>query len=124
MRFLNFLLALLFVVPTFGAATRTIDGDTIRSSDASKTYSLPSITGPVMVSTGLVQEVPTGTVNGTNLSFTLSFSPAQTASVEVYVNGLLQKQTTHYTISGSTITFTSGNAPATASDIVVSYSRF
>ena len=105
-----------------GATTRTVDADTIRSSDASKTYALPSITGPIMVSTGLVEETPTGTINGSNTSFTISNTIANTASVVLYQDGLTQIYTTDYTISGTTLTMVT--APAAGQSLRIKYSRY
>ena len=53
------------------------------------------------------QEIPTGTVDGVNDDFTLSSVPARSKSVIVFINGILQAQGAHYSISGSTITFSS-----------------
>lgn len=65
-----------------------------------------------------VTETPTGTVDGSNVTFVLSNPPA-TGQVVLSINGLIQKKTTDYTISGSTITFTS--APPTGSNIQAFY---
>lgn len=66
-------------------------------------------------------EVPSGTVNGSNQAFTLAFTPLENDAVNVFINGLFQKPTTHYTISGTTITFVT--APAVGQDVVVYYIR-
>ena len=66
-------------------------------------------------------EVPSGTVNGSNVTFTLAFAPLENDAVTVHLNGLMLKPTTHYSISGSTITFVS--APAVGQDVVVYYIR-
>lgn len=50
------------------------------------------------------RETPSGTINGTNVSYTLANSPVA-GSEEVYLNGLLQTAGDDYTISGSTITY-------------------
>lgn len=50
------------------------------------------------------RETPSGTINGTNTSFTLSTTPI-IGTEEVYLNGLAQYQTEDYTISGATITY-------------------
>ena len=68
-----------------------------------------------------VQEQPSGTINGANLSFTLGSAPANSAMVMVFVNGIYQIPSTHFSVSGTTLTFTSGNAPATGSDVRVAY---
>lgn len=51
-------------------------------------------------------EVPSGTVNGSNVTFGLTAAPSPTTSLKVYINGLRQKQGggEDYTLSGSTIT--------------------
>lgn len=66
-------------------------------------------------------ETPSGTVNGSNTTFTIANVPLETEAVQVFKNGLLQRLTTDYTFSGTTITFV--NAPATASDLQVHYIR-
>jgi hypothetical protein len=104
---------------SWGAATRTIDADTIRSSDATKSY---NVFTQVPVGASLIQEVPSGTVNGSNQSFTISYSPVSTASVMLYLDGMLQKQTTDYTISGSSISIVT--APAAGQSLLVIYSRY
>jgi hypothetical protein len=48
-------------------------------------------------------EVPTGAVDDVNQTFTLASTP-QTGSVQLYLNGVRQQVTTHYTITGLTIT--------------------
>ena len=49
-------------------------------------------------------ETPTGTINGSNQTFTLTYTPSPATSLKVYVNGQRQVLTTDYTLSGSTIT--------------------
>ena len=51
------------------------------------------------------QEIPTGTVNGVNSAFTLSATPVFAQAVIVFLDGIVQAQGAHYTISGTTITF-------------------
>lgn len=77
--------------------------------------------GNRFINEGFVEEVPSGTVNGSNLVFTLSFTPEDSAGVNVFVNGLLQKVTTHYSVSGATLTFVA--APALAQDVFVTYTK-
>lgn len=66
-----------------------------------------------------IQESPAGTVNGSNVSFTLSQAPAETDFVEIYVNGLFQRNGVDFTVSGTTVTMTT--APATESTIWATY---
>lgn len=66
-----------------------------------------------------VQETPSGTVNGSNVTFTIANTPLEDDAVLVIVNGLIQQRGAgnDYTISGTTITF--NTAPATASTLLV-----
>lgn len=51
-----------------------------------------------------VDETPSGTVNGSNTSFSLAQMPLENDSVELYIDGLKLTYTTDYTISSQTIT--------------------
>lgn len=55
-----------------------------------------------------LQEAPTGTVNGSNVTFTLSQTPAANFCVNLSLDGVTQRQGAglEYTISGTTITMT------------------
>jgi hypothetical protein len=64
-------------------------------------------------------ETPTGTVNGVNTVFTTA-ATYKTGSLTVYVNGLRQKKTTHWTETSGT-TFTMNQAPATGDLVTVDY---
>lgn len=70
----------------------------------------------------IFNEVPSGTVNGTNPTFTLAHSPASgTSSILLSVNGVIQTPTTQYTISGATITFQVGAIPIVSDSILATY---
>ena len=60
-------------------------------------------------------ETPTGAIDGTNVTFTLANTPANTASVIIVLGGLTQFNGIDYTVSGSTVTFTT--APIVGSTI-------
>lgn len=64
-------------------------------------------------------EVPTGTVNGSNTVFTLSTTPVANASVIMVLDGVTQTNGTDYTVSGTTVTFTT--APTTGTEVVAIY---
>jgi len=66
-----------------------------------------------------IDETPSGSVNSANVTFTLSQTPLENDAVDLWVNGLKQIYTTHYTISGVTITMVA--APDTGSDIRAKY---
>lgn len=67
-----------------------------------------------------VTETPSGTVNGSNVTFTLSATP-DTGSLSVFLNGGFQTEITteDYSLSGTTITFV--DAPLTGSKVRVRY---
>lgn len=67
-------------------------------------------------SSGLSPVTVTGTINGTNKVFTLSFSPNPVSSILLMYNGQLQQQGVDYTLSGATVTFTT--APSVASPML------
>ena len=72
--------------------------------------------------TQVYNEVPSGTVNGSNAGFTVA-NGIETGTLRVYKNGLRQKPGSgyDYTLSGSTITFESGNIPQTGDVLLVDY---
>ncbi len=74
-----------------------------------------------LINAGWAQEVPSGTINGSNTVFTLSGIPQDTNSVEVFLNGIMQRRTTNYTITSNTITFVT--APALGQDIYCYYQK-
>lgn len=62
------------------------------------------------------RETPSGTIDGVNATFTLAHTPISGTDM-VFVNGLLLAS--GYTISGTTLTFTS--APAGGSTLLITY---
>lgn len=64
-------------------------------------------------------EVPTGTVNGANATFTLTQTPYP-SSLIAFINGLIQLPTA-FSFSGTTLTFTA--APPIGSDLLAYYVR-
>lgn len=68
----------------------------------------------------IVNETPSGSVNGSNVTFTLTNTPVA-GTVSVYLNGLLQEfgAGADCTISGSTLTY--NTAPSTGDKIRVTY---
>lgn len=66
-------------------------------------------------------EVPTGTKNGSNVTFTLAHSPIA-ATFQLFQNGIMLTVTTHYTLSGATITYVSGFQPASTEPHITNYS--
>lgn len=70
----------------------------------------------------VVRETPSGSINGSNTSFSLANTPVA-GTEQVFLNGLLQEPGSgnDYTISGATITYLT--APLTGEKIVVSYRK-
>lgn len=68
-----------------------------------------------------VQETPSGTVNGSNATFTTTYTPTSNAILSVYLNGLILTQGVDYTVSSSTITITA--APDIGQNVYVTYSH-
>lgn len=66
-------------------------------------------------------ETPSGTINGTNATFTVAFAPSPASSIQLYLNGLRMDQGLDYTISGSTITFASASLPQTGDVLLANY---
>lgn len=66
----------------------------------------------------IVREVPTGSINSSNTTYTLAHTPIS-GKESVYLNGLLLIITTDYTISTNTITMVV--APFTGDSLVVTY---
>lgn len=78
--------------------------------------------GVVAIANYIVRETPGGTVNGSNVTFTLASTPVSGTEM-VFVNGVLQNvgASNDYTISTTTITFSSGAIPQTGDIVRVTY---
>lgn len=74
----------------------------------------------VLESDLIFHEIPTGSINSINTSFTIASTPVA-GTVQVFLNGLLQAPGSgmDYTVSGTAIEFT--KAPRTGSDLYVHY---
>lgn len=66
-------------------------------------------------------ELPTGSINGSNRIFVLAQAPNPVGSLLLYRNGLLQRTTVDYTLSGNTITFLVAATPQSGDILVASY---
>lgn len=78
--------------------------------------------GGGIVSSDIEKENQSANCNGTNLVFTLSFTPI-TKSVQVFLNGLLQEDGVgkDYILLGATITFTI--APTAGDILIIHYTK-
>jgi hypothetical protein len=71
----------------------------------------------------IINEIPSGTINGSNQLFTLA-NKYKAASTMVYKNGSLLKPTTDYTETSTTAgTITFAVAPAGGSVILITYRK-
>lgn len=101
-------------VATSGSYNDLTDKPSLFSGSYNDLSNKPAIPSPV-------REVPTGSVNGSNVTFTLSQTPSVANTEQVFLNGLLQfaGAEADYTISGGTITF--NTAPDSGWKLVVYY---
>jgi len=68
-----------------------------------------------------VQEVPTGTIDGTNRVFMLSQLPITPQSCLIFLNGVEQSQGENYTIAGQRITFSPASVPLAPANLWAYY---
>ena len=66
-------------------------------------------------------EVPAGTINGSNATFTLANSPSPAFSLELYRNGILEKANLDYTLSNNGVTFATASTPQTGDSLLCFY---
>ncbi len=66
-------------------------------------------------------ETPSGVVDGSNATFTLSAAPAPQTGLMLYRNGLLQKQGLDYTLNGNVIQFAPGAVPQPGDVLTANY---
>lgn len=123
----RFFLALLLILVGSQSARagvlRPTEADSLVSSDHTKAWSLPTSSTSIVGGVEF-QEIPSGTVNSSNVTFTLSSTPVSNASVKLFLDGRMQTQGSgkDYTISGTTITM--ATAPETAQELYVIYAKY
>jgi hypothetical protein len=66
-------------------------------------------------------EVPSGTINGVNAVFTLQTAPNPVQSLQLAVNGVMQKPGVDFTLSSATITFLAGAIPQGGDELLSWY---
>jgi hypothetical protein len=97
-----------------GTNIKTVNGNSLVGS------------GNVTISTGLTtsnfvfNEIPSGTIDGSNVTFTLANTPV-TGTIQLFKNGFLLKPTTDYSVSGSTITMVTAPSNTGYSDVLLAH---
>ena len=103
------------IIDSMGA----IDG---ASGNLSACLHVDGSSGPCGTSPAFVdEEVPAGTVNGSNATFTTSASATPPTSLALYRNGIVQKAGLDYRVSGNTISFLAGSVPQAGDTLLASY---
>lgn len=73
-----------------------------------------------LVGTFADNEVPTGTINGANTTFTLAHTPSPALSLNCFLNGVQQRAAgADFTLATATLTY--GTAPLTGATLVCNY---
>lgn len=111
-----------------GGADYTLSGNTITFVTAPATgavlladYNVSNTAYSVGTNSLITDEIPTGLVNSSNAAY--SAARAYIAgSLEVFINGVKQARTTHFTETSPSLgTFTMGDAPTTGDNIIINY---
>ncbi|HYP05636.1 MAG TPA: hypothetical protein VER03_05320 [Bryobacteraceae bacterium] len=68
-------------------------------------------------------ETPAGAVDGSNAQFTLQTAPLPASSLQMFRNGILQKEGLDYTLNGSVLVFVTGTIPQPGDVLQASYRR-
>lgn len=93
-------------------------GDCVRVDGSSGPCdTAPPPAGPAFID----GETPAGIVDGTNVAFSLAAAPDPASSLILLRNGLLQKQSLDFTLSGTTITFAAASVPIPGDALSASY---
>src|SRR5947209_18696201 len=71
--------------------------------------------------TQIYGEVPAGTIDSVNITFTLNYAPTIPTGVTIYRNGMRQVIGTDYNIAGKTITFLPVSIPQAGDLLVADY---
>ena len=77
--------------------------------------------GSGMSGTFVDGEIPSGTLDGVNTTFTLANAPIPISSLALFRNGLLLRQSIDYTVSARSVAFLTGAVPQPGDVLLASY---
>lgn len=100
---------------TFSASEALQTGDKLQAF-----YRIP---GAGVTSNFVDAEIPSGTINGSNLTFMLANAPSPSVSLKLYKNGALLQENVDYTLANQTITFTNVAVTPVSGDSLCAYYR-
>lgn len=85
-------------------------------------HGMPAAPGGLTATNFVFSEVPSGTVDGVNATFTLANTPTG-GTVTLHKNGVRQLAGAgnDYTISGTSVTFLAGNIPQVGDNLLADY---
>jgi hypothetical protein len=103
-----------------GSTVTFLSGSIPRATDiVTAYYRVPGVAALV---TFVDTETPAGTIDGTNMTFTLANTPSPLASLKLFKNGVLLTRNSDYTLSGTNITFASAAVtPQSGDTLAASY---
>jgi hypothetical protein len=104
-----------------GATVAFLANSVPRNADVLSAYYRVAGAGPTVLFVD--SEVPGGTIDGNNVSFTLANTPNPAVSLKLYKNGVLLSQGGDYTLSGSNINFASTSVTPQTGDILIASYR-
>jgi hypothetical protein len=90
-----------------------------KSSDIVSAFYRVAGTGPT--AKFVDAETPAGTVDGTNVTFTLANAPNPLLSLKLFKNGILMTQNVDYSLSGNTIVFNTSAMPQPGDSLLAAY---
>jgi hypothetical protein len=102
--------------------TLTAMVNALNSTVTSLTAQLNSLAGSANNVLFQDAEIPGGTINGTNATFTLQFTPLTPGSLLLFKNGVMLRNGQDYTLTGTNITFATNAVPQTG-DALSAYYR-
>jgi hypothetical protein len=102
-----------------GSTISFLPGSTPKATDILAAYYRIAGVGPN--AKFVDSEVPGGTIDGTNVTFTLAQAPSPALSLRLYKNGILLTQNNDYSLNGKTIVLNTGAMPSPGDALLAAY---